>query len=274
MIELFSYKFMQNALLAALIGGASCGVTGVFVVLMRIPFISVAMSHAAFAGAVLGILTGVNPLMLAIVFSLASAFLIGPIADKADIDTNISIGIIFSIVLGIAFLCMGLIKGPKTEALKYIWGNILMVSSNNIILMAIVLILVSLFIILLFKEMKAVLFSRELSAASGIPEKKIYYIMLFLSGLVVSLNLNTIGGLLIFSLIVNPAAAAYQLTYSVKRMFLLSASFGILSTLTGLFCSYLFDVPSGAVIILISSSLFGIALLFSPKRKVKHYATA
>jgi len=267
MLEILNYKFIQNAIAGAIIGGASCGLVGVFVILMRIPFIGVALAHSAFAGAILGVLIGFNPLALALIFSLISAVLIGPIADKAEFDPNISIGIIFAIILGIAFLCMGLIKGPKTEALRFIWGNILTVSRKDIYLMFLLLILIVLFLFFLFKEIKAVLFSRDISSALGLPEKKIYYSMLILTGLVVSLNLNTIGGLLIFSLIINPAAAAYQMTYSLKKMFFLSATFGVLSSLSGLIFSYLFNAPSGAVIIIISSLIFLIAFLFSPKKR-------
>ena len=130
MLELFKYEFMQNALLGAIIGGASCGLVGVFVLLMRIPFIGAAMAHAAFAGAVVGLLTGHNPFLFAILFSLVSALLIGPLADRSDLDPNVSIGIIFAMVLGIAFLSMGFMKGAKTEALSFIWGNILRACSK------------------------------------------------------------------------------------------------------------------------------------------------
>ena len=93
--------------------------------------------------------------------------------------------------------------------------------------------------------------------------------MLFAVGLVICLNLNTIGGLLIFSLIINPAAAAYQLTYSLRNLFFLSACFGAMVCLSGLFISYVFNVPSGAVIIIVSSVLLGLSVAVSPKKRVK-----
>jgi manganese/iron transport system permease protein len=236
--------------------------------MMRIPFVGVAMSHAAFAGAVFGLLFGVNPLLLAILFCLASAALIGPISDRADFDPNVSLGIIFSVVLGIAFLGMGLMEGPKTEALSFIWGSILMISSRELFFLFLTTFSILLFLIFFYKEIQAILINREIARAVGIPEKTIFYLILSMSGINVALNLNTIGGLLIFSLIVNPPSAAYQLTYSLKRMFLLSAIFGISSCLLGLFFSYAFNAPSGAVIIIASSSIFILSLIFSPKRKV------
>lgn len=97
------------------------------------------------------------------------------------------------------------------------------------------------------------------------------YGLLFLTGAVITASLRSIGGLLIFNLILNPAAAAYQLTYSLRTMFLLSVVFGVFSTWLGLFISYLFNTPSGAIIVIISAVIFIIAAAFSPKRKVKKW---
>jgi manganese/iron transport system permease protein len=271
MFEILQYHFLQRALVASVLGGTVCGIVGVWVVMMRIPFVGVAMSHAAFAGAIFGLLLHINPLLMAFIFCFASTALIGPVADRGDIDPNISIGIIFSIVLGIAFLGMGMIKGPKTEALNFIWGNILIISTSDLYYLFLISTVVIAFLILLYKEIQAILFNRELARAIGLPETVLFYCLLFLCGATVTVNLNIIGGLLIFSLIVNPPSAAYQLTYKLKTMYILSVCFGIGSCLLGLFFSYLFNVPSGAVIIIVSSLIFGISLIISPKRKVKKY---
>ncbi len=267
MFDVLQFPFAWRALTAAVLGGAACGIVGVWVIMMRIPFVGVAMSHAAFAGAVFGLLFGVNPLLGAAVACIAASLLIGPLAEKADFEPNISIGIIFSIVLGLAFLGIGLMKGPRTGALGFIWGNILLVSGPDVIIMAVMTAVVLGFQVLFFKEIRAVLFNREIARAVGIPEKAFFFAMLMLCGLTVTANLTTIGGLLIFSLIVNPPSAAYQLTYRLKTMFLLSALFGVGSCLVGLVVSWLTDAPSGAVIIITSSVGFGLALLFSPKRR-------
>lgn len=258
---------LWKPLVAAVLGGLVCGVVGVWVVLMNIPFVGVAMSHAAFAGAVSGLLLGVNPLLAAAAFCLAASFLIGPMAERADIEPNVSLGIIFSVVLGFAFLAIGLMRGPRAEALNMIWGSILLVSARDLVLMAVAAAAVLLFLGLFYKEVQAVLYNREIAGAVGIPERALFFAMLVLCGLSVTANLNTIGGLLIFSLIVNPPSAAYQLTYRLKTMYLLSALFGVLSCLVGLFVSWLTDAPAGAVIIITSSAIFGICLLLSPKRR-------
>ncbi len=252
---------------AAVLGGAACGLVGVWVVMMRIPFVGVAMSHAAFAGAVIGLLVGVNPLLAAAVACILASLLIGPLAERSDVEPNISVGIIFSFVLGIAFLGIGLLRGPRTAALRYIWGNILLVSSRDLLVMAVMTAVVLAFLLLFFKEIRAVLYNREVARAVGVPERALFYAMLVLCGLTVTANLDTIGGLLIFSLIVNPPSAAYQLTWRLRTMFLLSALFGVGSCLVGLLVSHLTDAPSGAVIIITSSAIFGASLLLSPKRR-------
>ncbi len=106
------------------------------------------------------------------------------------------------------------------------------------------------------------------------PANLIFYALLVLTGASITVSLASIGGPLIFNLILNPAAAAYQLTYSLRRMFVLSALFGILSTWIGLLGSYLFHLPSGATIVIVSTLLFAVAAAFSPKRRVKNLQPA
>lgn len=263
---------MQNAILSAFLGGIACSVIGVFVVLLHMPFIGVCMSHAAFAGALLGLLFGFDPLIGAFALSLLSAAIIGPLADRGELNPETSVGVIFSLMLGLAFLFMGLLPGTKSGALELLWGSILTNTRNDIILLGIAAIVVAGLVTIFYKEIQATIFNRGIALSVGIPATIILYGILFLTGATITVSLRSIGGLLIFSLILNPAAAAYQLTYSMKRMFLLSAIFGVLSGWTGLLFSYLFNIPSGATIVVTSSVLFGIAALLSPKRKVKNWS--
>jgi manganese/iron transport system permease protein len=270
-LSIFGYPFMQNAILAAFLGGVACATVGVFVVLMGISFIGVCLSHAAFAGALLGVLLGFDPLLGAFLFSLGTAAIIGPLASRGELNLDTSIGVLFSLMLGLAFIFMGLMSGPKTEMLGLLWGSILTVTRTDLILLGIVTSAVVALVVLFYKEIQAVIFNREIALAVGIPASLILYGILFLTGSTITVSLSPIGGLLIFSLIINPAAAAYQLTYSLKKMFLLSAIFSVVSGWIGLSASYLFNAPSGAAIIVTSSLIFGLASLFSPKRKVKRW---
>jgi len=268
-LSIFGYQFMQNAILSAFLGGIACSTIGVFVVLMHMPFIGVCMSHAAFAGALLGMWLGFDPLIGAFALSLLSAAIIGPLADRGELNPETSVGVIFSLMLGLAFLFMGLMPGTKSGALELLWGSILTNTRSDIILLGIVTVVVVGLVLIFYKEVQATIFHRDMALAVGIPATIVLYGILFLTGATITATLRSIGGLLIFSLILNPAAAAYQLTYSMKRMFLLSAGFGVLSGWTGLLFSYLFNIPSGATIVVTSSVIFMFAAIFSPKRKVK-----
>jgi len=270
-MDIFQYHFMQNAILAGLLGGITCSVVGVFVVTMHLSFIGVCIAHAAFAGALLGLWLGFSPLIGALLFSLAAAAIIGPVADRGELNPDTSIGVIFSAMLGLAFLFMGLMHGARTEALNLFWGSILTVGQQDIIFLAATAGVIVSLVAIFYKEIQAVICHREVALAVGIPATVIFYGLLFSTGVAITASLQSIGGLLIYCLILNPAAAAYQLTYSLKKMLLIAAAFGILSCWAGLVASYFFDIPSGASIVITSSVIFGLATGFSPKRKVKRW---
>jgi manganese/iron transport system permease protein len=272
--SILQHQFMQSAILAGLCGGITCSIIGVFVVTMHLSFIGVCIAHAAFAGALLGVWLGFNPLIGALLFSLASAAIIGPMAERGELNLDTSIGIVFSLMLGLAFLFMGLMPGARTEALSLFWGSILTVSRGNLNFLALVTAIIVGLVVAFYKEIQAVICHRQVALAVGIPATLIFYGLLFSTGVTITASLQSIGGLLIYSLILNPAAAAYQLTYSLKRMLCIAVVFGVISCWAGLAGSYLLDIPSGASIVITSSIIFGLATAFSPKRKLKRWQQA
>jgi manganese/iron transport system permease protein len=269
--SIFGYSFILNAAFSALLAGIACSMVGVFVVLLHMPFIGVCMSHAAFAGALLGLLLGFEPLIGAFGLSLLAAAIIGPLADRGELNPETSVGIIFSLMIGVAFLFMGIMPLTKSIAFDFLWGNILTVTGTDIIMLGIVAVIVVVLIAVFYKEIQATIFSRPIALSVGIPATIILYGVLFLTGITITASLRAIGGLLIFSLILNPAAAAYQLTYNMKTLFILSAVFGVASGWIGLLLSYLLNIPSGATIVIVSSLIFGISSIFSSKKKIKNW---
>lgn len=265
---------MRYALLAGFLGGTACSLIGVLVVSMHLSFIGVCISHAAFAGAILALFFGWNPVWGAFVFSLAAAGAIGPLADRGEFNPDTSLGIVFSLMLGLSFLFLGLMPGPKTQALTLMWGSILTVTPAHLTVLGVVAALVAAAVTLFYKEIQAVIFNREIALAVGLPATWVVYGLLLLTGLTVTASLQPIGGLLIFSLILNPAAAAYQLTYNLPALFILAAVFGVLSCWTGLALAYLFNLPCGATIVIFSTLVFFVAWTFSPKRRVKQVPAA
>ena len=136
--------------------------------------------------------------------------LIETLTDHGDFAPDTAIGIVFSSALGVSFLLLSIIPGPKTEALSLLWGSVLTVTSGSLYLLAAVAVGAILLIGLFFKEIQTVIFNRELAKSLGLPATYVFYGILILSGLTTTASLNAIGGLLVFSLIVNPAAAAYD----------------------------------------------------------------
>jgi len=267
-LDVLAYPPIQRAAVACVLCGASCSLLSVFVVLMKMPLIGVSMSHAAFAGAVLGMLFDVNPFAAGFILCLLTAGVLGPLSDRANMAPENVLGIIFSFLMGIAFLGMGILTRTKAGALNLMWGSLLTLSDTDIWILTLITCVLVLFVFLFFKEIRSVLFNRRLAAASGVPERLIYYALLFLTGAVVSSNLATVGGLLIFALLVQPGATALQLTYNLKHFFLISAAAGIGSCISGLLLSYVFDLPSGASVVLMATAIFAAAYVCSPKRRM------
>lgn len=267
MAALLYHEYLQNAVLAGFFAGALCGIVGVFLVTMQASFLGICIAHAAFAGALLGLLLEFNPMAGAILFSLGAAAVIGPLSDRGALSPDTSIGILFSVMIGVAFLIMGVMPGGRPEALSLFWGAILTVARSDLYLLAGVLLTVLVLLVLFYRQIHVVACHRAVAAAAGIPATLYFYGMLSATGVAIAVSLSSVGGLLVYSLVVNPAAAAYQLTYNFKLLLVLAAVFGVLACWIGLYVSFLFNAPAGAVIVLTSACIFALACLFSPKRK-------
>ncbi len=272
-MDILGYQFFQRALLACLLAGIACGTVGTWIVIMKISFIGVAVSHAAFAGGLLALLIGRPVVLFSFLFSLAACAVLGPISDRGQLHPETSIGILFSSTLGLAFLFMGLLPEGRSQGLNLLWGSVLTVSGGDIALLALTACGVVLCTVLFYKELQSVMFNRELARASGIAAALFFYLLLFFTGATVSATLKSVGGLLVFAFIINPAAAAYQITYSLKTMYLLSILFAVISGWLGLLAATMFDAPTGACIVIVSSLIFGLAALFSPKRRINERTT-
>jgi manganese/iron transport system permease protein len=246
--------------MAALVSGSACAAAGFILANLRSSFLGITMSHAAMAGAVFAKLLGLPMFPSAFGVALAGAFAIGPLADRARIDTNLAMGIVFSLSMGLAFMVIGLASGSKADLLGLIWGSILLIPTRDLILMTVLALLLFLFILLMEKEIKAVIFSRTIASAAGLPERFITYALLIACGAVITAFLETVGGLLLFALLANPVAAAQRLFRTYRATLLGSAGLGAASALGGLGLSLGFGLPAGASIVLVSGLIFILSL--------------
>ena len=258
-------------LIGSLIAGGICSVMGIFVVRMNLSSLGFAMSHAAFAGAALGIaVSGLDPLLMAILFAVAMAAVLGPLSELSRLNPDTIIGAIFPLMmaLGLIFLSLAPSAGIGSGALSLLWGSVLGITMPDVIKLGILAVVLLFVLGVFWKEFLAVLLDRKLAAASGIPVRVYYYTILFLTALVVAFSLRITGGLLIYTLMILPASAAYQLLYDIKKVFLAAPLIGALSSLLGFILSLAADLPIGSSIAVAAAGIFLLAVVLSPKRRV------
>ena len=255
--------------LAAIIGGLSTGLLGVYVVGLRMPFLGVGIAHAAMAGGVLAAVVGWPMLPVAVAMSLASG---GALAWHASArpraDLGISTGILLSLMMGLAFLGMGLHRGDMTPLLSLLWGSLLFVRPADVMAMAVLGVVLVAFVARWHRSLDALIFSRPLARAAGVRVSLLTTAFLLLASLIVAINLNIVGGLMIYSLLANPAAAAYEVGRSMRAVRVMSCVFGLISTLGGFWIAYLANLPVGACIVIVSTVVYGVALVVARQREV------
>lgn len=254
--------FFYPVLLAGAVSGAAAAFLGVYIVGMRMPFIGTCIAHAAMAGTIFAVLLGVHPLAGAVGMSILTALSLAAIGpQKSRLDTNVGLAIVFSLMLGLTFLGIGLAEEGRGRMLTMLWGSILFVRTGTVIVISLLAALLAIFGIVFNKELKALLFSRSIAATTGIHERFVYACFLILCGLTLALNLEMIGGLMIFSLITNPAAAAYQLCKGHSAVVAVSVLLGMISATGGFLLSFYWNLPTGACIVLTSTLIFAAAAL-------------
>jgi len=259
-MEILSYGFMQRALVAGLIAGVLCGVLGFFVILKRLSFIGVGISHSALGGIAIGILLGIEPLLAAAAFATLVAWGIGWLSRRGRLHEDTAIGILFSSAMALGVLLISLSTGYQVDLFGYLFGNILAVSTYDLWILAGIAVIVLGIVGLLFKEMLFLTFDEEVAHASGLPVRALDLVLLTSLALVIVAAIRVVGLVLVEALLVIPAAIAYQLTRDYRTMLGLSVAAAVLAVTSGLYVSYVLDVAAGATIVLLLASMFGIAL--------------
>jgi ABC-type Mn2+/Zn2+ transport system permease subunit len=267
MLDLLTYDFMQRSLLAAAMVGGLCSVIGVFVVLRGLAFLGAGTAHAAFAGVALGYLMSWPPLLMAILFGLATVWITGWVEEKGRMKLDVSIGILYTATMALAILFIGLMKTYNAEIYGYLFGNVLAVTSEELLTIAGLSIVVIGAIVLFSKELYFIAFDQEMAEASGVPARRIFFLLLTLIALTVVISLKTVGAILVFAMILIPASTAYQLTHSLSTLTWYSVLIGITCSVGGVLISSYWDIPSGPAIVLLATVLFFVAVIFSPKRQ-------
>lgn len=272
MLEVLQYEFMRNALIAGLLAAIACGIVGVYVVVKRVVFISGGIAHASFGGIGLGYFLGINPVLGAMFFAIASALGMGLVTKRTRLPEDTAIGILWAIGMALGIIFIGLTPGYAPDLFSYLFGNILTVPAFDLMLMLILDAVIIILVLLFYKEFLLLSFDEEFSTIVGVPTERLYLLLLCLIALTVVVLIRVVGIILVIALLTIPAALARQFTHNLKKMMLLSVLAGAVFTFSGLWLSYLLDLASGATIILVAGTAlftsFGISKL---RHKTKGY---
>lgn len=265
--EMLSHGFMQRAFLAAAMVSLLCSVMSVFVVLKRLSFIGVGISHAAFGGVALGLLIGVNPTLAAVVFCLGAAWAIGAIARSGVVREDALIGIFFAAAMALGAVFIGLLRGYQGDVFGYLFGSILAVNRTDLWVTLLLGMGVLGALRVFGKELVFLCFDEEMAVVSGLPVAPIYYVLLALLALTVVISIKVVGIVLVSALLVIPGATGLQVASSYKTMFQVSIVVGLVSAVLGLILSYRFNAASGATIVLTGTAVFLLATGVSAIRR-------
>jgi len=256
MIDMFSLQFMQNAFLAGMMLSFVLAVVSFFVVLRRLSFIGVGVAHSAFGGVALGALLGISPTLTGIGFAVVVANAIGYIGKEDLLSTDTAIGIFFPLAMALGVIFIGMSDQYNVDLFGYLFGNILAITRQDLIVIAVFGGLVLLSTVLFFKELLFVAYDREVALVSGMPVAFLDHFFLTILALSVVISMKIIGIILVSALLVIPGAAASQITRRYDSMIAFSILIALISTSGGLIISYYADLPSGATIVSLASFIF------------------
>ena len=260
LIAPFEFGFMQRALIGSVLVGVICALVGTYVVLRGLAFVGDALSHAAFPGVVIAYLLKANIHFGAAIFAILTALGIGLVSRRGRVSYDTAIGILFAGAFALGILLMSRIRGYTVDLFSFLFGNVLGISGEDLLLVGILGTIVAMTILLLYKELLLLSFDPTIAEAMGYPVQALNYLLLGLIALTIVISIQTVGIILVVALLVTPSATAYLLTNRFSRMMLLGTLFAALAAVSGLYLSYYVNVASGAAIVLVSTCLFFLVL--------------
>jgi len=264
--DFLSYSFIQNALLASILGSITAGIIGTYVVARRMVFITGGITHASFGGLGIGYFIGINPLIGAAIFGVLSGLGVEFVSKYQKIREDSVIAMIWSFGMALGIIFIYLTPGYAPNLLSYLFGNILSVSFGDLLTMAGLLLVVLALFIPFFRLIQYITFDEVFARTSRAPVSLFKYLLVGLVALTAVIYIRVAGIILVLSLLTIPQNAAMLFSNNLKKIMWLSILFGFLGSLAGLIFSYSLNIPSGASIIF---SLVILYLLASAVKSIK-----
>ena len=262
-IKPFEYSFMVRALVVSVCVGVMCPLLGVYVVNRGLGFMGDAMAHSVMPGMVLAFILGISPFLGAIPTGIAVAFAIGYLGRKFRVSEDTSLGIMFAALFSIGLVMISLSKGISVRVEDILLGQILAVSSIDVVVTLSLAVLVLMIIGVLHRQLVFTSFDSLGATVIGLPTRLLDYLLLVSLALVIVVSLQAVGIVLVVAMLITPAAAGALLVRRFTRVMFVSVVVGVFSAVCGLYAAYHLNIPSGPSMTLVATAIFFLALTYN-----------
>lgn len=266
--HLFDYQFLNRALITSIVVGIVCGTVGSLIILRGLSLMGDAMSHAVLPGVAISFWLGIPMFIGAMVTGMIASLLIGFISNNSKTKPDAAIGISFTAFLASGVILISLINST-TDLYHILFGNLLAITHQTFWSTIVIGIIVMLLIIVLYRPLMISTFDATFSRVSGLNTTLIHYFVMLLLALVTVASIQTVGIILVVALLVTPASTAFLITKHLYSMMIVASMISVISSIIGLYFSFIYNIPSGATIVVATFSIYILTLLFT-KLKIKH----
>lgn len=260
MLEVLQYEFMQNAVLAGLLASVICGVMGTLVVVNRIVFLSGGIAHAAYGGIGLAFFFGWSYLAGTIGFALTAALIMATITFKTRHRSDTVIGVLWAVGMATGVILLDLTPGYNVDLMSYLFGSILTVPASDLWIMLILAVVIAGAMGFFYNDYLAMSYDEEFAQIRGVPVRLLYYMMIGLLAVSIVMLIQIVGLILVIALLTIPPFIAEKYAASMLHMMVYACLLSIGFTISGLYLSYVFDLTSGATIILVAAAGFLVSI--------------
>lgn len=260
------YAFIQRAFIAGSFVAIVCSTLGLFLVLRKMSLIGDGLSHVSFGAIALGLFLGLYPYYVAIPLVMAGSLLIMKISEKAKVYGDAAIGIVSAIGIGSGVILASKSGGFTTDLMSYLFGNILSISTSEVVLTMVVSLVVLTVVCFFYWDLFSATFDEEYAKTTGVKTHGINILLTLLTAITVVLSVKVVGVMLVSALLILPAVTALQIAKGFKPAIAIGGVVSLFSVLVGITVSYYFDLPAGATIVLMNVGIFGLSLLLKKIR--------
>jgi manganese/iron transport system permease protein len=267
LLEPLNFEFMRNAMIIAGILGILCAVVGSYLIVQRMGLLGDVIAHAVLPGLAISFYLRIDIFLGAFVFGILSSSVISWIQTQSRVKVDVAMAMVFSGFLALGIALITVLKS-KLDLQSFLFGDILGVTITDVWrtlgIASVVLLMVAIF----YKELLFYTFDPLAAQAMGLPINWINFGLTAVITLTIIASMQAVGVILVVCLLVGPGITAYLLVKELHWMMAVGAIFGVLGSVSGMYISYYWNIPSGSAIVLVVTGLFTLALLFSPSQGI------